>query len=113
MPDRIISSSALRARETAQLVAGDCGYAGELILTDRLYAEDVEDWLLLLGEQPANLGSVMLVGHNPGLEVLLEKLTRRGEGLTPASLACIELPIEGWSDLHSGVRGSLRGTWRP
>lgn len=112
VPDGIVCSSALRALETARLAAEACEHDEQPFVTDRLYAEDVGDWVTLFADLPDSLRTVMIVGHNPGLEDLVEKLTRRAEGLSPASFACIDLPLDSWSDLHARVRGRLSGIWR-
>ena len=55
----------------------------------------------------------MIVGHNPGLEELVAKLTGAPEDVPTAALAQIELPIEQWSNLTTSTRGILVEMWRP
>ena len=57
--------------------------------------------------------SVMIVGHNPGLEELVNQLTGESPDLPTAALAEIHLPIDGWRDLHGSIRGVLANLWRP
>ncbi|HTH52269.1 MAG TPA: hypothetical protein VL501_10065, partial [Pyrinomonadaceae bacterium] len=56
--------------------------------------------------------SVMLVGHNPGMEGLVRVLTNRIEPMPTAAVAIIDLPIEHWKDLAPGT-GVLRAVFRP
>ncbi len=56
---------------------------------------------------------VLVIGHNPGLEELIEHVTGKHEPLPTAALARINLPLERWSDLGEMVRGELVGLWRP
>jgi phosphohistidine phosphatase SixA len=54
----------------------------------------------------------MVVGHNPGLERLVEVLARKRETLPTAALARITLPIDDWKDLKAS-KGTLAAIWRP
>ena len=71
------------------------------------------DILSLLPTVRENAETVMIVGHNPGLEQLVEQLTGEREDLPTAALAHIELPIDQWQDLNLSTRGTLVGLWRP
>ena len=54
----------------------------------------------------------MVVGHNPGLEELLEMLAGEPERLTTAALAQVRLSIEKWSDLGEESEAQLVNVWR-
>ena len=56
---------------------------------------------------------ILLVGHNPGLEALIVRLTGYVEPLPTAGLAHIDLPIRGWRSLRLATRGRLVNLWRP
>lgn len=110
----IISSDALRARLTAEAVADAIGYGGQILLDPRLYHASAADILAVLRSAvDDNVTTVMIVGHNPGLEDLVARLTGDPEGLPTAALAQIALPIERWPDLTASTRGTLVGLWRP
>jgi phosphohistidine phosphatase len=113
IPDVIISSDAVRARLTAEAVAEAARYAGEILLDPRLYLACPADILSLLTTVRENAGTVMIVGHNPGLETLVEQLTGERQDLPTAALAQIGLPIDQWRDLKRSTRGTLVGLWRP
>ena len=113
IPDVIISSDAVRARLTAEAVAEAARYAGEILLDPHLYLACPADILSLLTTVRANAGTVMIVGHNPGLEKLVEQLTGERQDLPTAALAQIGLPIDQWRDLKLSTRGTLVGLWRP
>ncbi len=112
-PDLIISSTAKRARKTVAKVAKASGFDGDIQFEAGLYHGDCETWLSLLRNVPERNDRVMVVGHNPGLEMLLELLTGRREELPTAALACLTLPIENWSQLPREPAGELAGIWRP
>jgi len=113
IPDVVISSDAVRARLTAEAVAEAARYAGEILLDPRLYMACPADILSLLPVMPQNAETVMIVGHNPGLEKLVEQLTGERQDLPTATLAQIRLPIDQWRDLKLSTRGTLVGLWRP
>jgi phosphohistidine phosphatase len=111
-PDIIVSSDAVRARRTAEIIARITG--GQLLLDSRLYhasAFEIIDVLRDVIRQ--DVATVMVVGHNPGLEELIAQLTGARDALPTAALAHIPLSIERWSDLDSSTRGTLRDMWRP
>ena len=113
MPDVVISSDAVRARLTAEAVAEAARYAGEILLDPHLYLACPADILSLLPTVRENAETVMIVGHNPGLEKLVEQLTGERPDLPTAALAQIALPIDQWRDLKLSTRGTLVGLWRP
>lgn len=114
IPDLIISSDAVRAHMTAEAVAEAAGYAGAIVLNPLLYLAAVDDIVAVLSTvSKANAPTVMIVGHNPGLEQLVATLTGDHEDFPTAALAQIALPIDRWRDLDSSTRGTLVGLWRP
>ena len=113
-PDLIICSDAARARLTAASVAQAAGYAGDIVVDRQLYLAGPADILAVLRTVPeTNVETLMIVGHNPGLEELLAQLTGDEEDLPTAALAQITLPIDRWRDLDPTTRGTLVGLWRP
>ena len=113
-PDAIISSDAVRARMTAEAVAAAAGYGGEIQLEPLLYHASPDDILVVLRATPEpNANTVMIVGHNPGLEGLVAQLTGEAQGLPTAALAHIVLPIDRWRDLDGSASGTLVDLWRP
>ena len=112
LPELIVSSDAVRARMTACAMADATG--GQLLLDPRLYHAGATDILAALRSVvQENVATVMIVGHNPGLEELIAQLTGERENLPTAALARLALPIERWSDLDTSTRGTLVGLWRP
>jgi phosphohistidine phosphatase len=113
LPDLILSSSAQRARQTTQAVVDSSGFGGEVRWLDSLYAAPPESYLEALRGVDDSLQRVMVVGHNPGLEELLEELTGEAETLPTAGLAQVALSIPSWSQLDEGVSGKLVQVWLP
>lgn len=113
VPQLIISSTAVRARTTAELVAQACDFPGELRTERKLYLAGPPDYIELLNEVPDSYERVMVVGHNPGLEELVFVLTDVQRPLTTANVAVVELPIESWGELTLFGDGRLRHHWQP
>jgi len=114
VPDVILSSDALRARQTAEAAAKAAHYLGKILLDRRLYGASPADIVRVLRTvDETKAATVMIVGHNPGLEELVARLTRERQDLPTAALAQIALPVDRWRDLTLSRRGSLVGLWRP
>jgi phosphohistidine phosphatase len=113
IPDVIISSDAVRARMTAEAVAAAAGYAAEILFDQLLYAASPKDIVSVIATMPDTAGTVLIVGHNPELEELIERLTGEPQDMPTAALAQIVVPIDGWRDLDLATRGTLVGLWRP
>lgn len=112
-PDCIVSSTALRAQQTAEAVAEHCGFGGEIISTGDLYPTSPGRCFEVLLTMPDEAGSVMLVGHNPGIEEFLSHLTDYYEAIQTCVLSQIELDIDDWTDLAPETRGRLIEVFRP
>ena len=116
--DLIVSSTARRARETAALAAEAAGYDGEITLTQELYLSGAKHQLATVAEHAGTsghrkaAGCVMMVGHNPTLEDVVEHLTGEDVRLTTGNLARIELDIPSWDELPDAA-GRLDFVLRP
>ena len=110
-PQLVVSSSAVRARETLQGVLPGLGEP-EVWIEVALYAASAETLLERVHALPNEAEEAMLVGHNPGLGDLLlllaapGKLRERAEAKVPTgALATLEADIDRWADLeHGGAR---------
>ena len=113
IPDVILSSSAERAYKTAEAAADESGFEGEVILSRDLYSFGPEPYLAYLANLPDEYERVMVVGHNPAMEELLEELTGEYQRFPTAALALVQLPIENWSEIGESEGGRLANLWRP
>ena len=113
LPDIILCSSAERAKQTAVLLKKVASYEGKIKYLDKLYMAEVPDLIAVLKEAPKKAKSVMVIGHNPGLEAFLQTLTGKVETLPTSSIAYISLPIDDWKELNTDVEGKLKKLWRP
>jgi phosphohistidine phosphatase len=109
LPDYVISSPAIRARDTSYRVCSELGISENDIHFDRrIYEADVTTLLAVLADCPQGRNTIMLVGHNPGLAELLawlwgEKtaLPEDGKLLPTATLAHLRMPRD-WVHLERG-----------
>ena len=110
--DLITSSPARRARQTAILIKEAAGINGEIEYDDRIYEASPPRLLNVISEIDEKHQSVMLVGHNPGLEGLLKSLAGELHPMPTAALAVIDLKIDKWNEI-SAECGTLQTLLRP
>ena len=113
LPDIILSSTALRARMTAEAIIDQSAYQGETIYLDELYMAEPEAYLNAIRGLPEECESALLIGHNPGMETLVEKLSGKPRAIPTATLAYFALPIQLWQDLNEETKGKIVYLWRP
>ncbi len=110
IPDIVSSSPALRAKQTCEAACQQLGIKQKAINWDeRIYAASVSELLQVLKGYKKKPTTVMLVGHNPGLEDLLQylagdniQLPPDGKLLPTAAVAYVKLPVD-WKDLTEGA----------
>jgi phosphohistidine phosphatase len=102
-PDLVISSPAARARETVALVLEASGMKTELRYDERIYEATAGQLLAVINGVENDKQEVMLVGHNPGFENLLERLTGETLRVPTAALALVALDADSWAEV--GARG--------
>ncbi len=107
-PDLILCSSAMRARQTLERIAPGLGRDAETHIERSLYGAS-QDWLLeRLHAIPDEVDSVMMIGHNPGVQDLALLLAKEGplrsrlaDKFPTAGLATLAFGRVGWTDLDS------------
>ena len=113
-PDLILCSPAARTRETLELLQPTLGLDIRAEYDRKLYPGSPDALLRRLRDVDEEVGAVLLVGHNPGLERLAGGLAPRGdrralarmrEKYPTCSLAVIHLHIDRWeqADLGAGA----------
>jgi phosphohistidine phosphatase len=102
--DLVLCSSSLRTRETAELALAGFAPWPRILFEDRLYLADVKALLRRLTQLDEKAGSVLVIGHNPGLHELAITLAAPDSPRHPA-LASGKFP--------TGARASfaIDGTW--
>ena len=126
IPDYLVSSPARRAKQTVLLVCRELGIEAERICWDeRIYGGWTRDLVRVLQESPAEAQRVLIAGHNPGLEDLLETLSSGrvpapadGKLMPTAAVARLRIAVP-WGELDAGTgqllsltrARSLKGRW--
>ncbi|MEZ5338803.1 MAG: histidine phosphatase family protein [bacterium] len=101
-PDLVISSQASRALKTARNVASRCGDP-PLEENETMYGAYSPDMLEILTGLDDSVATVLLVGHNPALENLVDELTDSYDTvLKTCSLAVLKTTKKNWADIMHG-----------
>jgi phosphohistidine phosphatase len=108
-PDMVLCSSALRTRETLGRILAGLGPKLTVWIEPSVYSFEADQLLDRLREVPADVGSVMLIGHNPAMQELASMLAAEGErlddlrkGFPTAALAELNVPVDSWDQLTPG-----------
>jgi len=105
-PAVILASAAERARASAGILLAAVPEADLRVEVD-LYGADPALWIQHLQGQQDQVAAVLLVGHNPGLELLVQELTGSRTGFLPAALAHVDLPVTTWREVAANGVGRL------
>jgi phosphohistidine phosphatase len=124
-PDLILSSTSQRTRETVELVSDELSGKRRVDYLEALYLAEPEVMLSIIRLAPDKMKTVMLVGHNPGLEEAASLLAREPvkrkerdrfdlieEKFPTAALAVLDFAVERWRDAVPGT-GALVDFVRP
>jgi phosphohistidine phosphatase len=98
--DVVLSSPAHRARETIELVMKAANLEAELRYDQRIYEAGPDQLLDVISEIEDDKHPVMLVGHNPAFEELLQALTGQAEQLSAGALAKLVFAISTWRKIQ-------------
>lgn len=112
IPDLVLVSSARRTQETWALVAPHLPKGIEGREHDVLYEAPANLLLEIVRATDASVRTLMLIGHNPGLQHFAAALVGAGDGkmlkrleekFPTGGLAVIDLQLDLWPDLHAGT----------
>jgi phosphohistidine phosphatase len=101
-PDLIVSSPATRARETIEAVIREGQFTAPLDFDGAIYDASSAALIEVVRRLPDERHRVLVVGHNPGCEDLLTRLTTERGRMPTAAIACIEFQVDHWSDIEDG-----------
>ncbi|MDP9138139.1 MAG: histidine phosphatase family protein [Pseudomonadota bacterium] len=112
IPDLILCSPAKRTRQTLDLATGAMQAKPKSVISDALYVfGDGAAYLALINKQDKAGATLMIIGHNPSIAALADRLSAGGEersleamrGKFPAAAtACISFSAARWSDVGWG-----------
>jgi phosphohistidine phosphatase len=104
MPDLLVTSNAIRALQTGDLAAEAMKYAGERRVVPDVYGATENELIEVIQAFPDEFSSIVLVGHNPGMEELANSFSgKREQGHLPtAGWVVVEMSSDAWKDAKSG-----------
>jgi phosphohistidine phosphatase len=104
-PDLVLCSTATRTRQTLQLL--ELAADAQVRFEDELYGAGPAGLLTRLKAVPAAVATVLLIGHNPGIEDLTRMLDRDAlssvQKFPTAALAVLGFDVEAWNELEPGT----------
>ncbi len=109
--DLAVVSPAQRARTTWELVAAELPAAPPVRVEEDAYSFGADPLLRVVRRLPGEVATAALVGHNPALEELVERLTGTWTSMPTSALAVVALSGP-WADAGDG-RGRLLAAGRP
>ena len=100
VPPYVVSSAAVRARETAEHVmkgasAGDT----EMTVTESLYQATPEEVMNEIRSLTAGVSTAHLVGHQPVWGAVIQRLTGAHVEMRTGAIACIQLSVRSWQQV--------------
>lgn len=105
-PDKIYTSSAIRAFKTAKIIAKKVGFKKNKIVAKRdLYGANVEILFSFLRGIKNKFNDVFLIAHNNEITQVCEFLSDSGiENIPTCGVFCIEFDVQKWGEIapHSG-----------
>jgi len=109
VPDRVLCSPSRRTKETWAAAAKELGAAPPVSYEAKLYDATSDTILALIRESETPIHSLLVIGHNPGLQELAVALIASGdvearerlrEKLPTSGLVVIDLAVDVWTALH-------------
>ncbi|MGH2532393.1 MAG: SixA phosphatase family protein [Thermomicrobiales bacterium] len=115
LPDAVVTSDAVRARQTAEIVVEAAGLFAPVTLEPRIYAAEWRSLLDVVRGLPDEAACALIIGHNPGFEELAAALAEGNavvDHLPTAGLVYLDLDAATWRDVRPGG-GTLRAVHTP
>ncbi|WP_246106705.1 SixA phosphatase family protein [Pseudonocardia kunmingensis] len=99
--DAVVCSPATRTRQSWRLIAAELDEPPAAVFDDRVYGASVDTLLTVVRGLPDDVGSALLVGHNPGVAELVAALTGEELEMKTSAIAVVEFGGS-WADTASG-----------
>lgn len=99
--DRMLTSTAVRALNTAELIGEGMGFPqDEIIRDENLYQSAAGELLDIIQDQEDDLEGLTLIGHNPGMTDLVNRLSELDLDNMPTSgVVILQYDRERWSEI--------------
>lgn len=112
VPDTIICSSAVRARETLRLVLEGMGASPPVVYDREIYEAGPEELTAIVRNLAGTSRRLLIVGHNPTMQICASAFSADGdetdlgaisEKYPTSGLSVIDFDTENWADIGSGT----------
>ena len=113
VPDYIVSSSAKRARMTADCVARECGCSAGICFTEQIYEASVPRLFSVVQEIDESAQVALIAGHNPGLWGLVESLSEPVPHYPTCAWTELQIDVEHWGEVTGSSQADLATFWHP
>ncbi len=113
IPQRLLTSSAVRARQTVELVNAQFDAPSSVYIVPELYHASPQTILDVIRSQSADIDVLMIVGHNPGMESFVSMLTGEPLGIPTATIVRFDVELSRWQELSFESRCHIKDCWRP
>jgi phosphohistidine phosphatase len=110
-PDHVISSTAVRARRTAELAAEAGSWRAEIAL-DRAIYDTAPGGVIERARRAPNVYRLMLIGHQPTWGGAVAEIAGETVRMKTATVAVIDLDVASWDEIGPG-RGNLVAVHHP
>ncbi len=108
-PDLILSSAALRTRQTTEVVNEALHLSSDKIeFKKELYEASAIEWRDQIQGISEHTKSILLVGHNPHLSLLASEFAGQMLELSPCELIGFQFNTSAWTEIHSTGKVILR-----
>ena len=102
VPDIVLSSCALRAQETTDLLADKINFRGKKFFLEELYMSIAEDIQEIIMAQDDSLNNIFVIAHNPQISELVNLMTEEHFSKIPSmGVVSIVFDIEEWSEIEN------------
>ena len=101
--DLVLSSPSERTQSTSDLVLSYCNPAPTILLKEDIYHASVSSLSQLIKGQDDSINNLLVIGHNPGLHILIESLAHKSIIKLPTCAFAKLTNFNHWKDLDTGI----------
>ena len=104
VPGRVVTSPAVRAAATAELAISAGDWKTEIVVDEGIYSEGPEGLFEAVRRHGAGTESLMVVGHQPTMSLVVSRLIGGGSIRFPtAAIAGVALPVRDWDVIGRSI----------
>lgn len=101
VPDIILSSPALRAKTTAEIIANKVKYKKQIVYEESIYEADINTLHNIITSLKNKYNIAFIIGHNPGLNLLVDNYVGFDENIPTCGVVELEIKSDSWENINS------------